>query len=160
LTFCLKCDIIYLLLFFMGVFMAVGDYKQMGRQVKKMKEHVKEKDPAVLYKEKVDERKKKMKIELMKLYDMSEYCAWSILHEDGNKKEILTLEGIYLDIIDYACEKFDKNITPTSVIKISKTNVAKKIDADSVRVRKDLMKKKELLEEELKKINDELLKFE
>jgi len=140
--------------------MPVGDYKQMGRQVKKMKENLKERDPLLVYKEKTNERKKKIKTELKKLYDLSIYCAWNISHENGNKTEVLTLEGIYLDIIEFACEKFDKDITPNSTIKISKIKMAKKIDADSMRNRKDLMKKKELLEEELKKINEELLKYE
>lgn len=136
------------------------DYREMAKQVQHMKKTIKKKDPESLYKDKINERKKQIKAELLKLYDLSLYSTWNIQHENGIKKESLSLEGVYLDIINYACDSFDKDITPISVIKISKGNIAKKIDADSLKNKTELLKKKNLLEEELKKINEQLLKYE
>jgi hypothetical protein len=97
-----------------------------------------------------------IKIQIFKAFDKTKYGTWEIEIKTENKKENTTLEGILQDVVDYVYSTYKEDFDITTEIKLNEFKKVKKIDADTLRKRNELMFKKSQLEDALKKINEQL----
>lgn len=124
-------------------------YAQRSKEPKKTQAQIREIQ--------IKEQKIKLKEGLYKFFDLREHSSWTIKHiNNEGYEDVVSLEGIYFDIIEYVLKKWDSFITPRSKVEISQTTTAKKIDSNILQRRDSLLKKKASLEKELEKVNLEL----
>jgi hypothetical protein len=107
-------------------------------------------------KKKIQETMDNIKIQIFKAFDKTKYGTWEIEIKTENKKENTTLEGILQDVVDYVYSTYKEDFDITTEIKLNEFKKVKKIDADTLRKRNELMFKKSQLEDALKKINEQL----
>lgn len=99
-----------------------------------------------------------------KIYDLRDYGIWEVFsfHDSNNKFDRIGIyTGIFMDILEYALDHNRDTFTTNDgrfgrIEKIEGSNV----EGDTLYKKKELMKKKALIEDELEKVDTKLKELE